>query len=257
MRVALIQTKQNKLYSFHRPNDYIPAEHALALQKEMVKQCFDLAEGVIGKECDLIVTTEAINFCGLESALNGPCEPYIPLYPDAALFSELSRLAARARSWLVAGVYNKRYDEEGTLYCYNSAFIYDRGGRLQGIYDKIHLAGTENDCLTSGRRTLTIDTDMGKMGVAVCFDMQFQDVCRDCREAGAEFMAVPTWGWEHGYGLDRIRETGMGIAAAMSVPYWMPIEGERCPSELIDGQGRILAKARCETPELLIGEISI
>lgn len=258
MKVALVQTKQNELYSFHKPDEPILMERAKALQEEMIEQCFQLAEQAAGKGCDLIVTTEAINFCGLESALKTSCEPLIPFYSEEekdGLFLRLPKLAEEAGSWLVAGVYNKRYDEEGKLHCYNSAFVYNREGVLCGIYDKIHLAGTENDYLTPGRKAMVIDTDMGRMGVAVCYDMQFQDVCRDCREQGASFLAVPTWGWEHGYGMKRVRETGLGIAAAMAVPYWMPIEGERMPSELVRGDGRVLAAAGYESAELLIGEL--
>lgn len=258
MKVALIQTKQNALYSFHKPEEPISVEYAKVLQKEMTEQCFTLAEKAIGQGCDLLVTTEAINFCGLESALKTSCEPLIPFYSadkQDALFLRLSELARRMGSWLVAGVYNKRHDEDGRLYCYNSAFVYNREGRLSGIYDKIHLTKGESICLTPGQKTMVIDTEMGRMGVAVCYDMQFQDVCRNCRDAGAAFMAVPTWGWEHGYGMERIKETGLGMAVAMAVPYWMPIEGERVPSELIRGDGQILAVAGYESAELLIGEL--
>lgn len=255
MKVALIQTKQNELYSFHRPTDRIAPERAVLLQEQMVGQCFGMLKEAAERGCDLIVTSEAINFCGLESTLYASCEPLIPLYPGGEIFSRLAVLAERAGSWLVAGLYNKRYDNYGRLHCYNSAFIYDRKGQLREIYDKIHLAGSENDYLVPGNRIVTIDTDMGRMGVAVCYDMQFPDVCEGCREAGADFMAVPTWGWEHGYGMERVRETGLGFAIAMAVPYWMPIEGERYPSELIDGNGRILASAGREEAQLLVGEL--
>ena len=257
MKAALVQTKQNGLYRFDRPGTFIPGDEAVALQQEMIGQCLELAEGAVGKGCDLIVTTEAVNFCGLESALGTSCAPYISIYPEDALFRKLSGLALRAGSWLVAGVYNRRPDERGQLRCYNSAFVYDRKGRLQGIYDKIHLTEAEQECLTCGHETLIVDTDMGRMGIAVCYDMQFPDVCGRCREAGAEFMAVPTWGWEHGYGMERILETGMAVAAAMAVPCWMPIEGERMPSELVSGTGQVLARANYEGAELLIGELSL
>lgn len=255
MRVALVQTKQNELYSFHRPTDKIAPKRAMFLQKEMVEQCFSMLREAADKSCDLIVTSEAINFCGLESTLHAPCEPLIPLYPDGEIFFQLAELAKEAGSWLVVGLYNKRYDNCGRLCCYNSAFVYDRTGQLQEIYDKIHIVGAEIDCLVPGNRIVTVDTEMGRMGVAVCYDMQFPDVCGECRKAGADFMAVPTWGWEHGYGMKRIRETGLRLAVAMAVPYWMPIEGERNPSELIDGNGQVLVSAGREGSQLLVGEL--
>lgn len=257
MKAALIQTKQNALYSFHRPEDPISFETAINLQNQMVEQCLGMMRKTVGEGCDLIVTTEAINFCGLESMLRASCEPLIPSYPNEEVFYELAMLARQAESWLVAGLYNKRRIDCGRLGCYNSAFVYDREGQLRVIYDKIHLTETEKEYLVPGEKIVTVETDMGRMGVAVCYDMQFQDVCAGCRAAGAEFMAVPTWGWEHGYGMERIRETGLGIAAAMAVPYWMPIEGERSPSELIDGKGRILAAAGREEAQLLMGELAV
>jgi len=257
MKTALIQTKQNELYDFQRPDVHLPARRAVLLREQMVEQCLGMIRKTVGLDCDLIVTSEAINFCGLESALGTSCEPFIPLYPGDGLFESLSCLAKQAGSYLVAGVYNKRYDRGGALHCYNSAFIYDREGELRDIYDKIHLTEAESVCLTPGERIVTVDTDMGRMGAAVCFDMQFQDVCRGCRNAGAGFMAVPTWGWEHGYGLERIRETGLCIAAAMAVPFWMSIEGERFPSELVDQNGKVLAAAGREAAELLVGELPL
>lgn len=56
--------------------------------------------------------------------------------------------------------------------------------------------------------------------------MQFPDVCRRCREAGADFMAVP---------------------------YWMPIAGKRSPSELIAGDGAVLAAANREKAQFFTG----
>lgn len=255
MKAALIQVKQNELYSFHDPSAHIDPQRAAVLQQQMVEQCFRLARQTIGQHCDLIVTTEAVNFCGLPNTLRAPCEDLIPLFPSDGLFSDLAQLALRSRSWLVAGAYNKRYAPGGKLRCYNSAVVYNRSGQLCAVYDKIHLAGAENDFLTPGSRIVTVDTDMGRMGLAVCYDMQFPDVCRGCKDAGAEFMAVPTWGWEHDYGMARVQETGLPLAIAMAVPYWMPIQGKRSPSELIDGDGRILAAAGCEAAQLLIGEL--
>jgi len=257
MKIAMIQTKQNSLYSFHKPDFTISHQQARVLQKEMVEQCFTLARKAIGQGIDLLVTAEAINFCGSQKALKGSCEALIPLYPGDLLFAELSQLAKDAKSWLVAGVYNKRYDENGDLFCYNSAFVYGRDGKLKAIYDKIHLTDSEQECLMAGKKTVVVDTDLGRMGVAICYDMQFEDVCMECKKAGADFMVVPTWGWEHGYGMKRIRETGLWMAVAMGVPYWMPIQGQRDPSELLDGTGKVLAAAGREAPELLVGEFFV
>lgn len=250
MKVALIQTKQNVLYNFADTGRRFSVRESAALRDEMVEQTLRLGEDDAGQGCDLIVTTEAVNFCGTPDSIVGDYASLFPEFPSDPLFDRLSRLARKTGAWLVAGVYNRR---GGKLY--NSAAVWDRSGRFVDIYDKIHLAGSENDALTPGKRIVTVDTDMGRMGLAVCYDMQFPDVCARCRQAGAEFMAVPTWGWEHGYGLRRVRETGLRLAVAMAVPYWMPITGERFPSELVDPDGSVLACAGRTIPQLLIGEM--
>lgn len=250
MRTALIQTKQNLLYNFVDENQALSRPQAEALREEMVEQFFSLAGQTTGQGCDLIVSTEAVNFCGQPSALPGSYGSYLPEWPQDSFFSRLSALAKEAGAWLVAGVYNRR---DGA--CCNYAFVYDRSGALVDIYDKIHLAGTENDVLTPGRKIVTVDADWGRMGVAVCYDMQFPDVCGACRAQGADVLAVPTWGWEHGYGLERVRETGLKLAVAMAVPYWMPIEGERFPSELVAGDGTVLTAAKRNESQVLIGEL--
>ncbi len=254
MKVAVLQTKQNALYDFLNPHMSFTREEALGLQGEMLEQLFGLA-GRLESGCDLIVTTEAVNFCGVGSALPGEYGSYILRYPEDKLFGRLAAIAGDAGAWLVAGVYNRRTGRDGRERCYNSAFIYDRQGKLKGIYDKIHLTESEKENLTPGSCAMVVETDMGKMGVAVCYDMQFTDVCMECRKKGADFMAVPTWGWEAGYGFRRIREIRIPVIAAMAVPYWMNIEGERNPSALIDGSCRILAEGRRDRAEIVYGRL--
>lgn len=256
MKVALLQTKQNELYYFTAPEIYFTREEALLLQRGMTEQMFGLARGIEG-DCDLIVTTEAVNFCGQDRMLPGDYASYIPLFLQDELFEDLSCLARDKGAWLVAGVYNRRRDADGVERCRNSALVYDRKGELAAVYDKIHLTEEESRNLVPGTEAVTVDTDMGRMGVAVCYDMQFPDVCMECRKMGAEFMAVPTWGWEAGYGYQRIRETGLCVAAAMAVPYWMDIEGERNPSALVDDACHILAEGSRQRAELVLGEIEI
>ncbi len=254
MKIALIQTKQNELYNFINPNTSFSRERALELQNEMLEQFFTLANR-LETDCDLIVTSEAINFCGEGYALPGEYASYIPGYPEDEIFARLGKVAAKKGAWMVAGVYNRRVTKDGEQKCYNSAVIYNRQGELVALYDKIHLTDGEKENLTAGSSAVVVETDMGKMGVVICFDMQFPDVCRKCKEKGAKFMAVPTWGWESSYGYQRIREIQIPVIETMAVPYWMEIEGERRPSAVIDQNCRILAEGSRDKAEIIYGWI--
>ena len=149
MKAALIQTKQNRLYDFLNEKLRFPREEDLALQREMLEQTLELAWSV-PPGCDLIVTSEAINYCGPERALEGEYASWLPEYPQDGLWERLQALAAGKKAWLVAGVYNRRIDSESVVKCYNSALVYDRDGRLAAVYDKIHLTEEESRELTPG-----------------------------------------------------------------------------------------------------------
>lgn len=268
MRIALIQTIQNRLYNFIDPTDSFSFEEARNLQKDMINQNLKLIEQAIEKECDLIVTTEAFNFPGQPEKQQGTYEDLIPVN-DSALLEKLSELARNGNTYLVAGLYHKELvsndilAEQGDAHennkwnLYNSAFIYGRNGELVDCYHKVHLAGSENDYLTGGTRFCTIDADFGRFGVAICWDMQFPETSREYAIQKADLIVCPTWGWEQIYGHARAYENGIYVAAAMAVPYWMPIKDLRNPSEVISPEGEVLARGSYETAGLVICDVNI
>ena len=119
---------------------------------------------------------------------------------------------------------------------YNSTVFWGRDGRIKDVYHKIHLAGDESEIFTPGQTLHTIDTEFGHVGTAVCWDMQFPEMARNLAKMGTDLIVCPTWGWEWIYGPARAYENGIFVAAAMAVPYWMPIEDLRRPS-MVDFPG--------------------
>ena len=84
---------------------------------------------------------------------------------------------------------------------YNRCYVFDSDGSILGQYDKLHLFdvevtdGTkqyrESDAFCPGDHICVVDTPMGKLGLAICYDIRFADLFRAMREAGAELIAVP------------------------------------------------------------------
>lgn len=250
MRLTLLQTKQNELYNFIREDLRFTDEQACRLRGEMVEQTFALMDQA--PKSDLIVTTEAINFCGQPEWLeNG----YASYYPEAGdpLFARLALQAKKHRSYLAACCYVRK---NGRIY--NEALVFDRDGRLIASYDKIHLApGSESKHLSAGESYCVIPADFGTFGVCVCWDMQFPETCRELALGGAQLVVCPTWGWEGVYGHARAYENGIFAAAAMGVPYWMSIADLRNPSEVVSPQGRVLATASRTDAQVLNVEIDL
>lgn len=73
----------------------------------------------------------------------------------------------------------------------NSAAVI-AGGRVLGVYRKTHLWGGESRLFRAGDAAPpVIDTPIGRLGVAVCYDIEFPEVPRSLKLAGAELLAAP------------------------------------------------------------------
>ncbi len=245
MRLALIQTKQNALYCFAAPERHFTMDEAELLQQEMLRQNLKLMQEAAEKGCDLVVTTEAINYAGQPQKVAGDY-PALIRRTQNGLLADLSRIAREGRCWIAAGMY---LEEDG--YLYNTIHLFDREGQLRAVYRKTHLAGEEKTYLTPGEQLMAVDTDFGRLGLAICWDMQFPETCQTLSAEGAELIIAPTWGWEYLYGPARAYENGVFVAAAMAVPWYEPIEGIRSPSQVIDYEGRVLAQGGREWAEIV------
>ena len=59
---------------------------------------------------------------------------------------------------------------------YNSSYLISPGGDVLGHYLKIHLFGynsKETQLLSPGTSIVTVDTSLGTMGLATCYDLRF------------------------------------------------------------------------------------
>lgn len=75
---------------------------------------------------------------------------------------------------------------------YNTAYVIDKG-QLLDTYSKLHLFSTmgEDRFLAAGNEMLVTDTSVGKVGVAICYDLRFPEFFRNMALQGAEIICVP------------------------------------------------------------------
>ncbi len=101
--------------------------------------------------------------------------------------AELAELAARLDLVIVGSLPEK---DQGSLY--NTAFVHDRGREL-GRYRKLHLFSPmkEDRYLTSGDKTLVVATSVGRLGIAICYDLRFPEMFRKLALDGAELVCLP------------------------------------------------------------------
>lgn len=75
---------------------------------------------------------------------------------------------------------------------FNTAYVVDRG-EVVGAYRKLHLFSTmgEDRYLTAGNDLLVADTSVGRLGVAICYDLRFPELFRKLALQGAEILCLP------------------------------------------------------------------
>lgn len=96
------------------------------------------------------------------------------------------RLSATHGAVVVLGFAERAGDE-----LYSSAVVADRGAVL-GVYRKAHLWDREKLFFTAGSDgPLVLDTSVGRVGVMVCYDLEFPEWVRRAAQTGAELLAVP------------------------------------------------------------------
>lgn len=119
------------------------------------------------------------------------------LKPDKRLLGWMGRLAQRADSYVLVPLFLREETADGDSLFYNSAMLIDRSGKLLGRYDKIHPVldafGTSFEHgLTPGKEVPVFDCDFGRLGIQICFDMDFDDGWELLKKKGAEIVAWPT-----------------------------------------------------------------
>ena len=117
-------------------------------------------------------------------------------YPDEVAVSvpgpltdALSGLAREHRVWLVPGTVFERADD-GRIH--NTALAFSPAGELVARYRKVFPWQPHEEC-APGDRFVTFDIpDVGRIGLAICYDGNFPEVFRQLAWMGAELVLQPT-----------------------------------------------------------------
>ena len=81
--------------------------------------------------------------------------------------------------------------------CSNAAVLVGRKGEVMGTYRKVHLVvslerGDMEGGSTPGGALPVFDCDFGKLGIQICYDMEFDNGWTELARQGAELIAWPT-----------------------------------------------------------------
>ncbi|WP_170469753.1 carbon-nitrogen hydrolase family protein [Ruegeria arenilitoris] len=147
---------------------------------------------------------------------------------DDQTLAGLCDQAAALGVWLLIGsLAIKTHDADGRFA--NRSYMIDPHGQIVRRYDKIHMFDvqvTETETFREsknyrpGDRAVIADTDFGKVGMTVCYDIRFPHLYAALAQAGARILTVPAafspvTGAAHWESLLRARaiETGCWVVA--------------------------------------------
>lgn len=131
------------------------------------------------------------------------CCPYetskFPLYAEyeqGNTFTYLSNLAKENKIYLVAGSMPE-LDNQDKIY--NTSYVFNRDGIMIAKHRKIHLFDMkigdkfvhESKTITPGNNITVFDTEFGKFGLCICYDLRFPEIFRIMVDKGAKAIIAP------------------------------------------------------------------
>jgi predicted amidohydrolase len=96
----------------------------------------------------------------------------------------LAEVARRTSTYVAAGMCE--CDERGTLF--NSMVLISAQGDLLGVHRKVHLWQQEPNYFSPGDKFDVIPTDLGQIGMSICYDSKFPEASRSQALRGAEIL---------------------------------------------------------------------
>jgi predicted amidohydrolase len=115
---------------------------------------------------------------------------------NSLILEFLKDLAIRNKAYVIGG--SIPYVEKDLLY--NTTFTINRKGEIINRYDKMHLFEvtypngvhyTEKAIFSEGEELGLVETEFGKIGIMICFDIRFPELADGLMKAGAKVIFVP------------------------------------------------------------------
>lgn len=192
-------------------------------------------------------------------------------FGEGPVQSFLGHCARELQMWILGGTAPIRVPEHpGKVAA--ASLLFDDQGRCVARYDKIHLFDVdipgreeryrESATIAAGRSPTVVSTPIGRLGMAVCYDVRFPELFRVMQSQGAEVLSLPSaftapTGRAHWEVLLRAR-------AVENLSYVLaPAQGGQHAngrethgdSMIVDPWGHVLARVPAPGPGLAIAEI--
>ncbi len=201
--------------------------------EENLKKYASYVRNAAKKGADIVCLPEGVTIVSTDLDYVSASEPVPGPSTDY-----LGKLAKELDVYIIAGIYEKK---DGVVY--NTAVLLDRNGKLAGKYRKLSLPREEiQGGITPGKEIPVFDTDFGRIGMMICWDVTFPETARALAKKGAEVIFLPIWGGDLVLTKARAIENQVYV---VSSSYDMK-------SAIFDLEGNILAEATERDPVVVV-----
>ena len=187
---------------------------------------------------------------------------------DSYTLNKISNLARENNIYILAGSIPEKKEDK----LFNTSYLFDKHGEIIAKHRKMHLFDIdvkdkitfkESDVLTAGNDFTLADTEFGKIGIGICYDIRFPELARIMVENGALILFYPgafnmTTGPAHWQLLFRSRALDnqvycVGVAPALNEDASYHSYGH---SIITNPWGEVLAEAD-QKEEIILCEIDL
>jgi predicted amidohydrolase len=206
----------------YRPENTSSSMENLALFSRYIEMAADSNADIVCLPEGITMVGTSLSYSDVAEAVPGPSTEF------------LGTIADQNNIYVVAGI----LEREGPV-IYNTAVLIDRDGKLAGKYRKVSLPREEIDGgITPGNSYPVFDTDFGRIGMMICWDLQFPEVARQLAVQGAEVIFMPIWGGN----------LTLASARAIENQIWLVSSTYDMKTGVFDRKGEIIAEANEQYP---------
>ena len=136
--------------------------------------------------------------CGLIDRDRARAAPHIVGEGDDRVLAAARAVAAEQGIWVVLGSLAIALDGEDR--CVNRTFVIDNTGAIAARYDKMHMfdvdlatgeSWRESRAYRPGDGPVTVETPVGRLGLAICYDLRFPALFDALGRAKCDVIAIP------------------------------------------------------------------
>ena len=139
----------------------------------------------------------------------------------------------------------------------NFALLINGQCEIFGRYDKYHPIPIVESHLKASPDVKPVDTPAGRLGIQICYDLDFEDGTRKLVNQGAQVILVPNLD-PTSYGMTQhLQHSAMSPMRAVESGLWVARAASSGLSQIMDPVGRIIKTMQTEKEGVLTGDICL